>query len=215
MLPKSRRRLASGSLVRKAAERWLPRTPQLLYLRLVSHWRNPGEIVHRLPRACDKCSTRRGPPARRVHRHMSCLDHPHVPSGRHPGQGRSSEHGGSLEARCRCSIIGSWSSRRDLPIAHKIADGKGKAILRSLPYKFVPQRSSTAEDGLRFRWRNGSAAPCAIGPSRCSRRILASQEQGYLDAGRAGTWTPSRSTKGLQLPLWTLLMFQSWLDAWA
>jgi asparagine synthase (glutamine-hydrolysing) len=104
-----------------------------------------------------------------------------------------------------------------LPLEHKIVGGKGKAILRSVLYKFVPQ-------SIVDRPKAGFGIPLSDwlrGPLRdWGESLIGEQrlkEQGYLDTAIVRrTWSDFQARrKDAHYPLWTLLMFQAWLDVWA
>ena len=103
-----------------------------------------------------------------------------------------------------------WS----LPLTYKINQGSGKRILRELLYKYVPKRlidrpkmgfGIPIGDWLRNELRDWGAA--LLDPY-----IL--QQQGYFDSKEIQRlWMEHQSGKyNRQYSLWTILMFQLWLE---
>jgi asparagine synthase (glutamine-hydrolysing) len=217
LLPKSSRRLAPGSLVRKAAETLAASDPAALYSQLVSHWRDPETVVIGgvEPHTVLDDEWPAGTDARTVH--MMLLDIlTYLPDDILVKVDRATM-ATSLEARAPLLDHRLVEFAARLPLEHKIVAGKGKAILRSVLYKFVPQ-------SLVDRPKTGFGIPLSEwlrGPLRdWGESLIGEQrlkEQGYLDTATIRqTWSDFQARrKDAHYQLWTLLMFQAWLDVWA
>ena len=216
VLPRSRRRRASGMLIRKAAETLLSRDAQELYIRLVSHWREPEALVvgAREPRTVLNDPWPSGIDAGTVH--MSLLDTlTYLPDDILVKVDRATM-ATSLEARCPLLDHRVIEFAARLPLEFKVGNGKGKVILRSLLYKHVPR-------ALVDRPKTGFGIPLAVwlrGPLRDWAESLLDRSrlarEGYLNvrAVRAAWDTFQHRGEDLHYQLWTLLMFQAWLDEW-
>lgn len=121
----------------------------------------------------------------------------------------------SLEARLpfldHAIVEFAWS----LPTAHKISGETGKAVLREVLYRYVPQalvdRPKMGFEVPVGRWLAGSLRDWAddlLSESRLRR-------QGLFDARLlARCWSDHRAgRKNWQTELWHALMAQAWLDA--
>jgi asparagine synthase (glutamine-hydrolysing) len=102
-----------------------------------------------------------------------------------------------------------------LPLAMKLQGGKGKAILRRVLHRHVPQE-------LVDRPKTGFGIPLDLwlrGPLRDWAEALLSEQrlrsEGYLDPGPIRKlWGAHLSGQGAwQYHLWDVLMFQAWLQA--
>jgi asparagine synthase (glutamine-hydrolysing) len=102
-----------------------------------------------------------------------------------------------------------------LPVALKIRGGQGKWALRQVLHKYVPRE-------LVERPKQGFAIPLGQwlrGPLRdWAEELLAAnrlQQEGFFDADRIRkAWELHLSGRASQEhALWTVLMFQSWLQA--
>ena len=100
-----------------------------------------------------------------------------------------------------------------LPMQMKIHQGKGKWLLRQLLYRYVPQH-------LIDRPKAGFAVPIGAwlrGPLKLwAMELLAPDmlhQQGFFDAATVESmWNMHQSRqRDMELPLWNILMFQSWL----
>jgi asparagine synthase (glutamine-hydrolysing) len=102
-----------------------------------------------------------------------------------------------------------------LPLRMKLRDGKGKWALRQLLYRHVPERLiERPKMGFALpidRWLRGPLRDWA--ESLLDRRRL--EQEGFFKADVvAATWRQHTSEKhNWQHYLWTVLMFQAWLDA--
>jgi asparagine synthase (glutamine-hydrolysing) len=216
MLPNSKRHLAPGSLLRKGAETLLVTSPASLYLKLVSHWREPESVV--LGGAESSTIIDEAWPvgidARTIH--MTLLDIlTYLPDDILVKVDRATM-ATSLEARCPLLDHRLVEFAARLPLQHKVSAGKGKAVLRSLLYKYVPQplvdRPKTGFGIPLASWLRGPLKDW--GESLLDARSL--ESQAYVDVQVVRrTWDDFQSGKNdAHYPLWTLLMFQAWLNAW-
>lgn len=216
LLPRARRPKAPGMLARKAAETMLANGPEALYLRLVSHWREPEAIVigGSEPETVLNAQWPRGTDAGTAH--MSVLDMlTYLPDDILVKVDRATM-ATSLESRCPLLDHRLLEFAARLPAQFKISDGKGKAILRSILYRHVPQN-------LVDRPKTGFGIPLAEwlrGPLRDWAESLLSEQrlrdEGYFEVEAVRhAWSRFQSRReDLHYQLWTLLMFQSWRDAW-
>jgi len=206
-----------GRLVRRAAEALLAADAASLYLQFVSHWQNPEALVLGVreprtvlqdawPHGLDQCTT-----------HMSLLNIlTYLPEDILVKVDRATM-ATSLEARCPLLDYRLVEFAARLPMSCKIARGQGKVILRSALHRHVPP---TIVD----RPKMGFGIPLADwlrGPLRDWAESLVDERRirsaGLLDAAvvrRAWSAFLERG-ESFQFRLWTLLMFESWLDAWS
>jgi len=216
LLPKAQRRLAPGSLVRKAAETMAATSPASLYMRLVSHWREPESVVlgAKEPHTVIDDAWPSGTDARTVH--MTLLDIlTYLPDDILAKVDRATM-ATSLEARCPLLDHRLVEFAASLPLHYKVAGGQGKSILRAVLYKHVPR-------ALVDRPKTGFGIPLAEwlrGPLRDWAEALLDERklesQGFLNAPTVRqTWSEFKARKqDSHYQLWTLLMFQAWLEAW-
>jgi asparagine synthase (glutamine-hydrolysing) len=104
-----------------------------------------------------------------------------------------------------------WS----LPLSMRIPEDKPKWLLRQLLYRYVPReiidRPKQGFCAPVGEWLRGSLrdwAQALLDPARL-------RDEGFLDATRVDRmWQQHLSGRmNWQHPLWTVLMFQAWLDA--
>ncbi len=101
-----------------------------------------------------------------------------------------------------------------LPAEHKLADGVGKRVLRTVLHRYVPRRWSSGRSKVsRFRWINGCEVHCATGARDYSIRRAFGRE-GFLDPEPIGAaWCDHQAgRRNGSHQLWTVLMFQAWLE---
>ena len=103
-----------------------------------------------------------------------------------------------------------------LPVVMKVRNGQGKWLLRQVLKKYVPQQ-------LTERPKMGFGVPIdrwLRGPLREWAEDLLSEERlrrsGYLEPEPIRkAWAEHLSGfRNLQYPIWTILMFESWREAW-
>jgi asparagine synthase (glutamine-hydrolysing) len=214
LLPgKSQRHRLFGDKLHKLAEVMPAETPEEMYALLVSYWRRPSELVigakppHPIsdPHVNDIVSD----PTLR----MMLLDTiTYLPDDILVKLDRASM-AVSLESRVpfldHRLVEYAWK----IPLALKIDGNIGKAILRSILYKYVPRE-------LIERPKQGFSVPIDSwlrGPLRDWSESLLDErrlrEEGYLDASAVRTkWDEHLSGKrNWQYLLWCVLMLQQWL----
>jgi asparagine synthase (glutamine-hydrolysing) len=213
LLPASRRGIITGNSVHKLASVLGLGNVDEMYRRLVSTWPDPDRIVHGahepdLPWQAMKAELPN--PAER----MMLFDLlGYLPDDILAKVDRASM-GTSLEVRAPLLDHRVVEFAWRLPVDQKIRDGVGKWILRRVLERHVPR-------SLFERPKHGFGIPIDAwlrGPLREWAEDLLSQQrlerEGFLDP------TPVRSAlrehlqgkKNHQYRLWTVLMFESWLE---
>lgn len=190
--------------------------PMHLYLRLVSQWDRPDRLVidgneptvllqmpDQLPRSLNYMEK------------MMCLDLVTYLSEDILVKLDRASMGVSLEGRVpylddHSVVEFAWQ----LPLGLKIRKGKGKWILRQVLYRYIPKR-------LVERPKMGFGVPIDSwlrGPLRDWAEALLDtkriKQEGYLNPSLIKKrWSEHKQNlKNWQYPLWTILMFQSWLE---
>jgi asparagine synthase (glutamine-hydrolysing) len=206
-----------GEKMRKLADVLSARSPEAIYLDLVSHWKDPCALV---PGAAE-------PPTLVTRREawaqvpdftswmMSVDLVSYLPDDILVKLDRASM-GVSLESRVpylddHRLVEFAWR----LPLHMKIRNGQGKWLLRQVLYQYVPQ-------GMLERPKKGFGIPIDAwlrGPLRAWAEALLDarrlKDEGYLDpAPIQQKWQEHLAGKqNWQYHLWDILMFQSWLEA--
>ena len=203
---------------RQAAEILPVRTPQALYHYMMSMWKHPTELIpatSELPvPATDQSSWPHLDTAEHVMMYLDLVGY--LPDDILVKLDRASM-GVSLEARTPLLdhrvIEFAWS----LPLQHKLRNGSGKWVLRRVLDKYMPRH-------LVDRPKRGFHMPIAAwlrGPLRDWGEALL-DERRLRDAGIfqpepvRRKWTQHQAQETCwDSALWSVLMFQSWLDAMA
>lgn len=201
----------------KLAETLTASSPEAIYFDLVSHWKQPGEIVidgtEPLTPLTDRTSWIETPSF--AERMMALDQLTYLPDDVLAKVDRASM-GASLEARAPFlddheTVEFAWK----LPLSMKIRDGQGKWILRQILYRHVPRE-------LIERPKMGFGVPIDAwlrGPLRpWSEDLLNEQRlkrEGYLRPEKIQQkWREHLSgAQNWQYDLWNVLMFQAWLAA--
>jgi len=202
--------------VQKLAELLRASGPEAIYLDLVSHWKNPANVVigGQEPLTMLTQRSRWVETASFAERMMALDQVTYLPDDILTKVDRASM-GTSLEVRAPFlddheTVEFAWK----LPLNMKIRDGKGKWILRQVLYRYVPNK-------LVDRPKMGFGVPI----DSWLRGPLRSWSENLLDENRllqAGYFRPLEiqrkwrehlsGAKNWQYDLWNILMFQAWLE---
>ena len=215
-LPSGWRYANPGDKLHKLAEILAVRSPEEIYLGLVSHWKNASDLVigtRRLaPESSDLARTSR---LLDFESRMMYLDQiGYLPDDILTKVDRAAM-GVSLETRVPLLdhrvVEFAWS----LPLTMKIREGQGKWLLRQVLYRHVPQ-------ALIERPKMGFGIPLDV----WLRGPLKDWAESLLDANRLGSegvfdpapirrqWHEHLSGRcNGAYHLWDVLMFQAWLEA--
>lgn len=214
-LPASLRYANPGDKLHKAAEILAVRSPEEIYLGLVSHWKQPARLV---PNSQEPI-TLLADPAHRAelpdfeHRMMLLDTVTYLPDDILTKVDRAAM-AVSLESRVPLLdhrvVEFAWT----LPLAMKIRNGQGKWLLRQVLYRHVPQ-------ALMERPKMGFGVPIGHwlrGPLRGWAEDLLGesrlQREGFFrPALIRQKWNEQLSgRRNWQYHLWDVLMFQAWLE---
>jgi asparagine synthase (glutamine-hydrolysing) len=215
-LPAGWRHANPGDKLHKLAEILAVRTPEEIYLGLVSHWKRPTEVV----RSAHEPATVLTDPARWAalpdfeHRMMHLDQMTYLPDDILAKVDRAAM-GVSLETRVPLLdhrvVEFAWS----LPLSMKIRNGQGKWLLRQVLYQYVPK-------DLIERPKMGFGIPLDVwlrGPLRewaesllDARRL---EKEGFFEpAPIRQKWVEHLAgRRNWSYYLWDVLMFQAWLEA--
>jgi asparagine synthase (glutamine-hydrolysing) len=200
----------------KLADTLTASNPEAIYLDLVSHWKQPGEIVidgtEPFTPLTDRSSWVETPSF--AERMMALDQLTYLPDDVLAKVDRASM-GVSLEARAPFlddheTVEFAWK----LPLDLKIRNGQGKWILRQILYRHVPRK-------LIERPKMGFGVPIDAwlrGPLRSwSENLLDEKrlnQEGYFHPEQIRQkWREHLSGKqNWQYDLWNVLMFQAWLE---
>ncbi len=217
VLPKSLRIPSAGEKMKKMAEVVAVDSPQSLYYRLISHWKNPETLViggkEPLTSLTDSSNWPDIPDLTRWMMYMDLITY--LPDDILAKVDRASM-GVSLEARVpylddHRVIEFAWR----LPMSMKIKNGQGKQILRKVLYKYVPKE-------LIERPKMGFGIPIDSwlrGPLRDWAEDLLEtnrmQAEGFFNPEPIQKmWREHLAgTHNNQYYLWDILVFQEWLRA--
>jgi asparagine synthase (glutamine-hydrolysing) len=218
LLPAKLRYATPGDKLHKAAEILAERSPEDIYLGLVSHWKNPAQLV---PGSHEPITLLTDPSHRPdlpdFEHHMMYMDQiTYLPDDILTKLDRAAM-AVSLETRVPLLdhrvVEFAWS----LPLSMKIRHGQGKWLLRQVLYRHVPkeliERPKMGFGVPIDHWLRGPLKPWAaalIEPGRLTR-------EGFFDpAPIQRKWAEHQSCRrNWSCHLWSVLMFQSWLDGMA
>jgi asparagine synthase (glutamine-hydrolysing) len=215
ILPGKLRQQLPGDKLHKLAGILGLSSPELMYLHLVSHWKDPASVVidsHEPPTALTNKDRWADLPE--FVQRMQFLDMiSYLPDDILVKVDRAAM-GVSLETRVPFldHRIVEFASR--VPLSMKIRDGKGKWLLRQVLYKYVPKK-------LLDRPKMGFGIPIdnwLRGPQRDWAESLINRgrlsSEGYFDPDPIrNKWEEHISgTRNWHYYIWNVLMFQSWLD---
>ncbi len=215
-LPLKVRHANPGDKLHKAAEILAVRSPEEIYLGLVSHWKSPSQLmpsgVEPLTLLTDTGQQANLPDFE--HRMMYLDTVTYLPDDVLAKVDRAAM-AVSLETRVpfldHRLVEFAWS----LPLHMKIRHGQGKWLLRQLLYRHVPQ-SLMDRPKMGFgvpidQWLRGPLKPWAtalIEPARLTR-------EGFFNpAPILHKWSEHQAgTRNWSYYLWDVLMFQAWLES--
>lgn len=215
MLPARLRYAIPGDKLHKAAEILAMRSPEDIYLGLVSHWKNPAQLV---PGSHEPATLLTDPCHRPdlpdfEHRMMYLDQMTYLPDDILTKVDRAAM-AVSLETRVPLLdhrvVEFAWS----LPLSMKIRHGQGKWLLRQVLYQHVPkeliERPKMGFDVPIDHWLRGplqSWAAALIEPGRLAR------EDFFDPAPIQRKWTEHQSgSRNWSFHLWSVLMFQAWRE---
>lgn len=194
-----------------------------MYLRLISQWDKPNKIALNkpdLPTAVNDfgnwplAGKSFGSDSEKYIQQMMLIDAISYMSGDILAKVDRAAMGVSLETRVPLLDHRVFETAWRIPFAHKVAGGTGKNVLRHLLYKHVP-REIIDRPKMGFgvpigQWLRSELKDWA--GDLLSPEVL--KKQNYLDADMiAQTFDTHLSGKAdLHYPLWTVLMFQAWLQ---
>jgi asparagine synthase (glutamine-hydrolysing) len=213
-LPRYLRQVAAGDKLHKLSEVLNTQLPDDLYLRLVSHWKEPARLVRGgfEPDSPMREAMKSKLPHGQAQRMMYFDTISYLPDDILVKVDRASMRV-SLEVRVPLLDHHIVEFAAKLPLSMKISGGKGKWLLRQLLYRYVP-RDLVDRPKMGFgvpldSWLRGSLREWAedlLEPGRMSREAYLDpvpvQEKWREHLGGGRNW---------QYYLWDVLMFQSWL----
>jgi asparagine synthase (glutamine-hydrolysing) len=214
-LPVSWRYANPGDKLHKLAETLAVRTPEEIYLNLVSHWKQPTEVAcgaHEPPTVLTDTGQWADLPD--FEQRMMYLDQMTYLPGDVLTKVDRAAMAVSLETRVPLldhrMVEFAWS----LPLSMKIHDSQGKWLLRQVLYRHVPKE-------LMERPKMGFGVPIDMwlrGPLKGWAEELLDearlQREGYFDSRPIRKkWAEHLSGKrNWSYYLWDVLMFQAWLE---
>ncbi len=214
-LPARLRYANPGDKLHKVAEILAVRSPEEIYLGLVSHWKNPAQLVlgSHEPSTLLTNSAHWADLPDFEHRMMYLDMVTYLPDDILTKVDRAAM---SVSLETRVPLLDhrlvefAWS----LPLHMKIRQGQGKWLLRQVLYRHVPQ-AMMERPKMGFgvpidQWLRGPLKPWAaalIEPGRLAR-------EGIFDpAPIQRKWTEHQSgSRNWSYYLWDVLMFQQWLE---
>lgn len=215
MLPARLRYANPGDKLHKLAEMLGARSPEEVYLYLVSQWKRPTDLVSGASEPPTVLTDhQRWAPLERFESRMMYLDQmSYLPDDILVKVDRAAM-GVSLETRAPFLDHRMVEFAWQLPMRMKIRDGQGKWLLRQLLYRYVPRE-------MIDRPKMGFGVPIDVwlrGPLREWAEALLSAErllrEGYFKPEPIREkWQEHLSgRRNWAYYLWTVLMFQSWLE---
>ncbi|MHB8938517.1 MAG: asparagine synthase (glutamine-hydrolyzing) [Thiobacillus sp.] len=215
-LPARLRYANPGDKLHKAAEILAVRSPEEIYLGLVSHWKNPAHLV---PGSVEPLTLLTDPGQQAdlpdfEHRMMVLDTVTYLPDDILTKVDRAAM-AVSLETRVPLLDHRLLEFAWTLPLDMKIRHGQGKWLLRQVLYRHVPQ-AMMERPKMGFgvpidHWLRGPLkdwAAALIEPGRLAR-------EGFFDpAPIQRKWVEHQSgSRNWSYHLWDVLMFQAWLQA--
>ena len=204
-----------GDKLHKLAGLFAATRPEEVYLKLVSHWEDPMQIVlgaeEPISQVADSSAWVDCPDFERRMMYLDTVTY--LPDDILVKVDRAAM-GVSLETRVPFLDHRIYEFAWTLPLAMKIRNGRGKWILRQVLYKYVGE-------GLVERPKAGFGMPIdewLRGPLRTWAENLLNEtrlsSEGYFDARPIREkWIEHLSGKrNWQYQLWDVLMFEAWLD---
>jgi asparagine synthase (glutamine-hydrolysing) len=205
-----------GDKLQKLAAALAVDGPEEMYLRLVSHWTDPGSIVlgtdEPITTVTDPGSWIRGLTDAERAMYLDAVTY--LPDDILAKVDRASMAVG-LEARVPFLDHRVVELAWRIPLGMKLRDGEGKWLLREVLRRYLPQ-------GSFERPKAGFGVPIGEwlrGPLRGWAEALLQErrlrDEGFLDpAPVRRAWNEHLAGRhNHQYPLWDVLMFESWLDA--
>lgn len=215
LLPPSLHYPQPGDKVHKLADMLPARSPVAMYRSLISHWKQPAELVRNgrePPTLLDG-----GSPPREIQELEQYLMHldvmTYLPDNILTKLDRAAM-ANSLETRVPFLDHRVFELAQTLPINLKIRDGQGKWILRELLYRYVPrnliERPKTGFAVPLDSWLRGPMKPWAEALLEEKRLV----QEGYLNPApiRAAWKEHVSGRRNHAQSLWIILMFQLWLE---
>lgn len=212
-VPRALRRDRAGERIHKLARAMTSRTPDWLYLEIVTQWNDP--VLGARPLPIGITSPEEWPRLDDLTERMMYLDQiSYLPDDILAKVDRASM-AVSLEAREPLLDHRLLEFAWRIPLAMKLRHGEGKWILKHLLARYVPQ-SLIDRPKMGFglpidHWLRGSLRDWA--EALLDERRL--REEGFFDvAAIRAKWDDHAAGSGeWQHYVWTVLMFQAWLEA--
>lgn len=215
-LPARLRYANPGDKLHKAAEILAVRSPEEIYLGLVSHWKNPEQLVQgsREPPSLLTDPAYRADLPDFEHRMMYLDTVTYLPDDILTKVDRAAM---SVSLETRVPLLDhrvvefAWT----LPLAMKIRHGQGKWLLRQVLYRHVPQ-AMMERPKMGFgvpidHWLRGPLKPWAemlLSPERLRREGL------FDPVPIQHKWIEHQSgSRNWSYYLWDILMYQAWVEA--
>ena len=217
MLPSGLRYSSPGDKIHKLSQLLSAKTPEALYLDLLSHWKDPSRALIGNPKepATVMNDPTQWPELREVENRMMYLDQVgYLPDDILVKVDRAAM-AVSLETRIPFLDHRVFEFAATLPLSMKIRDNEGKWLLRQLLYRHVPKAlverpkmgfGVPIDDWLRGPLKDWAEA--LIEPQRLKK-------EGYFHPRLIQEkWLRHQSGRHNESHrLWSVLMFQAWLES--
>jgi asparagine synthase (glutamine-hydrolysing) len=215
ILPDFVKQRTPGDKLQKLARILDATGPEEIYLRLVSHWQNPGQVaingIEPSTLLSDRSSWAQLPDFTQQMMYLDAVTY--LPDDILVKVDRASM-GVALELRAPLLDYRVFEFAWQIPLSMKIRNGQGKYLLRQVLYQYVPQRlierPKTGFGVPLHTWLRGPLkawAESLLDPARLKR-------EGYLRPEPIqALWQQHLSGRhNWQHLLWNILMLQAWLD---